>query len=111
LPEVGLGYIPSAGGTQTLPRTVPAGIAREMIFAGESIDAQRALAIGLVTRVVPRNALDDEVRRVAERLASSPQATLRAAKEAMIRGASLLLDGALVMETTIAGRVQSQPST
>src|SRR6476469_4896959 len=78
LPEVTLGYIPSAGGTQLLPRTVPAGVAREMILGGAPIDAQRALAIGLVTRVVPRAELDAEAMRVATQLAALPQAALRA---------------------------------
>src|SRR5574338_1062886 len=48
LPEVTLGYIPSAGGTQTLPRNVPPGIARQMVLTGEPVDARRALEIGLV---------------------------------------------------------------
>src|SRR5581483_1101607 len=60
LPEVTLGYIPSAGGTQTLPRAVPPGIAREMVLSGDPIDAQRALACGLVNRVVPRARLYGE---------------------------------------------------
>jgi enoyl-CoA hydratase/carnithine racemase len=54
LPEVGLGYIPSAGGTQTLPRHVPPGIAMQMVLTGDPIDAATALRHGLVQRVVPR---------------------------------------------------------
>src|SRR5512141_123801 len=67
LPEVTLGYIPSAGGTQTLPRAVPAGVAREMVLSGEPIDARRALAVGLVNRVVPGAQLDDEAMVVANK--------------------------------------------
>jgi enoyl-CoA hydratase/carnithine racemase len=104
LPEVNLGYIPSAGGTQTLPRTVPPGVAREMILSGEPIDAQRALEIGLLTRIVPRPRLDDEAAAVASRLAAGPQAVMRAAKEAMFRGAHLPLEEALRLEAMIAER-------
>ncbi len=58
LPEVTLGYIPSAGGTQTLPRTIPAGVAAQMILTGEPIDAQQALKAGLVSAVAPGADLD-----------------------------------------------------
>jgi enoyl-CoA hydratase/carnithine racemase len=102
LPEVGLGYIPSAGGTQTLPRTVPPGIAREMVLSADPIDAQRALAIGLVHRVVSRAKLRDEADAVAAKLAAQPREAVRAAKEAMIRGADLPLDAALHLERAIA---------
>jgi enoyl-CoA hydratase/carnithine racemase len=108
LPEVTLGYIPSAGGTQLLPRTVPPGIAREMIFSGQPIDAQRALSIGLLTHVVPRAQLLETTATIAAQLASKPQAALRAAKEAMIAGAVLPLDQALRTEALIAERLRQQ---
>ncbi len=105
LPEVTLGYIPSAGGTQTLPRMIPPGIAREMIYSGRAIDARRALAIGLVDRVVPRDRLRDEAAAVATQLASMPVEALRGAKEALMRGEGLPLEQALRLETAIAARV------
>jgi enoyl-CoA hydratase/carnithine racemase len=105
LPEVTLGYIPSAGGTQTLPRAIAPGIAREMVLSGEPIDARRALAIGLVSRVVPFERLDDDAMDVAAKLASLPAAAVRAAKEAMVRGAGLPLDQALRLEAMIAARL------
>lgn len=105
LPEVTLGYIPSAGGTQTLPRAVPPGIARQMILSGQPIDAATALRYGLVQRVVPRARLHDEAASVAAKLASMPEATLRGAKEAMVRGADLPLESALRLEAIIAVRV------
>ncbi|MDE3094688.1 MAG: enoyl-CoA hydratase/isomerase family protein [Chloroflexota bacterium] len=104
LPEVTLGYIPSAGGTQLLPRTVPPGVAREMVLGGEPIDAQRALRIGLVHRVVARERLEAETADVARALAARPQRALRAAKEAMRRGADLPLDAALRLEALLAER-------
>jgi enoyl-CoA hydratase/carnithine racemase len=109
LPEVKLGYIPSAGGTQLLPRTVPPGLARELIFGGDPIDASRALEIGLVTRVVPRAQLEREAMGIAGKLAGQPQAPLRAAKEAMILGAGLPLDAALRLEAMIAARLAREP--
>ena len=105
LPEVTLGYIPSAGGTQTLPRTVPPGIARELILTGEPIDAQRALAAGLVTRVVTRARLLDEATSIATKLAALPPAAVAGVKEAMVRGADLPLAEALRLEAMIAARV------
>lgn len=105
LPEVTLGYIPSAGGTQTLPRTIPPGLARQMIYTGEPIDAERALAAGLVHRVVPRDRLEEETRAAAATLAAMPQAALRGVKEAMVRGAGLPLERGLALEQAIARRV------
>src|SRR5688572_15521124 len=68
LPEVSLGYIPSAGGTQTLPRVVPPGVAARMILSGEPIDSTAARRWGLVDRVVQPAELDtaveDEVRQL-----------------------------------------------
>ena len=105
LPEVTLGYIPSAGGTQTLPRAVPPGVAREMVLSGEPIDARRALAVGLVNRVVPRAQLDDEAMAVASKLASLPVDAVRAVKEAMVRSADLPLEQGLRLEALLAERV------
>ena len=105
LPEVTLGYIPSAGGTQMLPRAVPPGMAREMIYSGQPIDAATALRAGLVQRVVPRAQLEATAADVAARLAAQPEAAVRGAKEAMMRGADLPLEAALRLETAIAMRV------
>jgi enoyl-CoA hydratase len=57
LPEVTLGYIPSAGGTQTLPRLVPPGIAASMILTGEPVDCESALRWGLIDEIAPAGAL------------------------------------------------------
>ena len=68
LPEVSLGYIPSACATQTLPRTIPPGIAAQMIITGEPIDATAALRWGLVESVVPQADLDEAVESVIARI-------------------------------------------
>jgi len=105
LPEVALGYIPSAGGTQTLPRNIPPGVARELVYTGDPIDARRALALGLVSRVVPRERLAAETLAVARALAEQPPAALRATKEAMQRAYELPLDAGLRAERAVAGRL------
>src|SRR6266545_2456292 len=84
LPEVGLGYIPSAGGTQTLPRHVPPGIARHMILTGDPIDAETAYRHGLIQRVVPRDRLYAEAEALARKLLSQPAAAVRLAKHAVV---------------------------
>src|SRR5947209_3192226 len=91
LPEVTLGYIPSAGGTQTLPRYIPRGVALGMIATGEPIDASRALQLGLVHRVVPLSELDEAADRAALALASLPVEALSAAREAQRVAADLSL--------------------
>lgn len=107
LPEVNLGYMPSAGGTQTLPRTIPPGIAREMIFTAEPIEARRAFEIGLVQQVLPREALMEAASKLAARLAGRTQPPLRGAKEAMLRGENVPMVEALRIECAIATRPTS----
>ncbi|MBI1886715.1 MAG: enoyl-CoA hydratase/isomerase family protein [Chloroflexi bacterium] len=105
LPEVGLGYIPSAGGTQTLPRTVPPGLAMDMILTGDPIDAREALRLGLVQKVVPRERLYPEAEALARRLMSLAPLALRAAKRALVEGADLPLREALALESRLATRL------
>jgi enoyl-CoA hydratase len=102
LPEVKLGYIPSAGGTQTLPRTIPRGAALGMILSGNPIDARTALRWGLVQRVVPRADLDTSVRAIAERLAQQPSAALRLAREALRLADDLPLSQGLRLSRQLA---------
>lgn len=106
LPEVALGYIPSAGGTQTLPRVIPPGVAREMVLSGEPIGAARALAVKLVNRVVAPSELESTVTSLARRLAELPPAAAGAAKEAMLRGAQAPLAEGLRTEAMIAARLR-----
>jgi enoyl-CoA hydratase/carnithine racemase len=107
LPEVSLGYIPSAGGTQTLPRAVAPGLARELIYGGEAIGAERALRVGLVQRVVPRAILMREALSVASRLAAFRPEAVSAAKRTMLASADLALEDGLRAERLIALRVAS----
>lgn len=104
-PEVKLGMFPAGGGTQRLPRLVPAGIAAEMLFSGRTIDAQEAYRTGLVNRVVPLAQLMPAVKELAEAICETGPLAVRAAKEAMIRGMSLGLEDGLRLETTLTPAV------
>jgi len=66
-PEVNLAIIPGYGGTQRMPRLIPTGKAKELIYTGEMIDATEASRIGLVDRVVKREDLLDEAKKLAQR--------------------------------------------
>jgi len=98
LPEAKLGYIPTAGGTQTLPRTAGPGRALDLLLTAEPIDARRALDYGLVHQVVPLGQLDAAADALARRLLAQPAAALRAAKRALIEGRDLPLPTALRLE-------------
>ena len=106
LPEVSLGYIPSAGGTQTLPRTVPPGVALHMILSGDPIDAAEAHGVGLVHRVVPNDELNAAAGAWARTLAKRPPQALAYAKEAVLRGLDLSLSDGLALEARLAGLLQ-----
>lgn len=97
-PEIKVGIIPGAGGTQRLPRLVGMTHAKELVFLGDPIDANEAYRIGLVNRVVPADGLADEARRWAEKLTALPPLSLRAAKTVMNRGRGLELSSALELE-------------
>jgi len=98
LPEVRWGLIPGAGGTQRLPRAIPLAIAMEMLLSGQSIDAERALAFGLVNRIVPKDRLLDEARALARQIAQNGPLAVRAARAAALNGLHLPLDEGLRIE-------------
>jgi len=98
-PEVKLGIIPGAGGTQRLPRLVGQGPALEMILTGEPITAEHALQIGLVNRVVSPDRLLEECRTLAESLVSKPRLALQYGKEAVLRASEGSLAEGLAYES------------
>lgn len=102
LPEVSLGYIPSAGGTQLLPRTISPGVAMGMVLSGDAVDAEEAFRLGLVHRVVPRERLYTEAEAWAQKLAARPQPALRYAKEVVTQGLSMTLAEGLALESHLA---------
>ena len=102
-PEGKLGIIPGGGATARLPRIVGRGWAMEMMLMGEPIDAQRALSIGLVTRLVEPEELLPETRRVAEHLASFAPFVPRTMKAMVNFGMEASLAGALMLEKYAQG--------
>ena len=102
LPEVHLGIVPGAGGTQRLPQIVGLGQALRLILTGERIDAEHALRIGLVSRVVPPEALDEAVREETAMLLRGAPRALAYAKEAVRRGWDLPLADGLRLEADLS---------
>lgn len=85
-PEVNLGLIPGFGGTQRLARLVGPGIAKELIFTADAIDAAEALRIGLANKVVPQDKLIKTVTEMAQKIASKGPVAVRLAKTCINRG-------------------------
>lgn len=103
LPETGLGIMPGYGGTQRLARLVGKGIAKEMIFTGEMISAQRAYEIGLVNRVAEPEELMNEAKKLAAAIAAKSPLGVQFSKKAVNEGMNLDLDRALRLESEIFG--------
>lgn len=97
-PEINLGLIPGAGGTQRMTRLVGEGVAKELIFTGRFVDAHEAKSIRLVNKVVSKQNLRDEAMQTAKLLASKPPLALTAAKKTIHEGLSMTLEGGLDLE-------------
>jgi enoyl-CoA hydratase/carnithine racemase len=111
LPEVQLGMIPAAGGTQTLPRVAGLGAALDLLLTGRRVDAAEALRLGLVTRVVPAERLDGEVRSLATRIATLDPRAVQAVCRAVREGADIPLDQGLRLEARLAASLrQTRPA-
>ena len=93
-----IGLHPDWGGAYFVPRLVGPARAAELFFLGEMIDARTALEIGLVNRVVPHDELMDQVRQLADRLATRPALALRLAKQAVRRSLAADIDEMLDYE-------------
>lgn len=98
VPEIQLGVIPGAGGTQRLPRLVGPARAKEMIFSGRHVGAEEARAIGLVDEVVADGEVYGAASALVARYADGPAVALAAAKEAVNRGLETDLDTGLEIE-------------
>jgi enoyl-CoA hydratase/carnithine racemase len=97
-PEILLGVIPGAGGTQRLSRLVGASKAKDIIFTGRFVKAEEALAIGLVDRVLPADQVYAEAHAWAARFSTAASYALRAAKESIDRGVETDLETGLEIE-------------
>ena len=102
LPEVELGIIPAAGGTQTLPRAVGRACALEMLLTGRRINAQEALQRKLVNRVVPADRLLETARGMAEKIAARDPDIIKGIKKAVMDGMDLPLAQGLDLEKMLA---------
>jgi enoyl-CoA hydratase len=97
-PEISLGLMPGAGGTQRLTRAVGKARAMELILTGRSFSARQAEAWGLVTRVVPPEVVLDEAHRLAREVAARPPVAVRLAKQAVLRAFDTHLEAGLDYE-------------
>jgi enoyl-CoA hydratase/carnithine racemase len=110
-PEVAVGIIPGAGGTQRLPRAVGPGRAAELILSGRVIDAHEAERIGLVQAVLPDVGFDERVLEWVAPMAGMPRPALVAAKRAVVAGSRLPLDEGLALEGRLFLECQTRDDT
>jgi len=101
LPQVARGRIPMDGGTQRLPRIIGRGKAMELLLTADTINAEEALEIGLVSRVVPPEALAGEAQKLAETIAAKGPIALRYLKEAINKGLDMTLEQGLRLEADL----------
>ncbi|MDP6708653.1 MAG: enoyl-CoA hydratase-related protein [Alphaproteobacteria bacterium] len=105
LPEITLGLFPGAGGTQRLIRQVPLCRAKEIMFTGDHISAEEAVAIGLANKVVPKAELMAEARAMAEKVATKSPLILKLLKRTLSAGGDMPLSSAIQHEQAMIGLV------
>lgn len=102
-PEVGLGITPGFGGTQRLPRLIPTGIAKELIYTGRNVKAEEAKTIGLVNHVYSQDDLMEEAEKLANKMLGNGQLAVQKAKKAIDVGLDSSLQRGLDMEREVFG--------
>lgn len=105
LTEVRWALMPTGGGTQRLPRSIPRAWANYLVLTGAQISAQQAREIGLVSHVVPDDQVMDEAKRIAGEILQRGPLAVWAAKEAMLRGGDMPLEQGLAYEDLLGGQV------
>jgi enoyl-CoA hydratase len=103
LPEPGLGIIPAAGGSQTLPRIIGGAKALEILLSGRWVKAEEARRLKLVSQVLPKKELLPAAEELAERIAGFNPLAAAYAKQAVTRGLDLSLEQGLELEARLAG--------
>lgn len=99
LPEVGIGIIPGAGGTQRLPRLIGPTRAKDLIFTARRIDAAEALEMGILSRIVPANQLTDAAKEIAGAIAQNSPLAVAYAKASIDVGLETSIEQGLRFET------------
>ena len=107
LPEVQLGMIPAAGGTQTLPKAIGTSRAMDLLLTGRRIESEEALSTGLVTRLSSPESLMEDAWKVADELAELPFEAVAAMKQVLRQGMDLDLPKALELERRVTTRLTS----
>ena len=102
LPEVELGILPGAGGTQTLPRILGLSGSLDMLLTGRRLGSEEALSMGLVNRVVPPGELLAAGIEMAQKIASYDPAVVRNVRQAVVKGLDLTLEQGLELERRLA---------
>ncbi len=102
-PEVGLGITPGFGGTQRLPRLVPMGMAKQLIFGARNIKADEAFRIGLVNAVYPQAELMEQAKKMANGIAAQAPIAVRNCKKAINEGYQMNIDDAVALEEKLFG--------
>ncbi|MCH3966021.1 MAG: short-chain-enoyl-CoA hydratase [Clostridium sp.] len=102
-PESGLGITPGFGGTQRLPRLVGTGIAKELIYTSKIINADEALRVGLVNKVVEPEALLDEAKSTANQIAANAPIAVKLCKAAINKGIQTDIDTGIAYESEVFG--------
>ncbi len=110
LPEVGLGMLPAAGGTQTLPRVIGRAKALEMLLTGRWITAKEAHRLKLVNRVVSRPDLLPTAERLANKIKGYNPTAVAVAKQAITAGLDLSLEQGLELESRLVNRLSTVDS-
>ena len=97
-PEINLGIIPGSGGTQRLPRLIGVAKAKELLMMGDTVSGEEAARIGLVNKAVPKEALLDEAKAWAKKLASKPKVAMAVLKSSIDNGMNMDLQSAITYE-------------
>jgi enoyl-CoA hydratase/carnithine racemase len=105
LPEIKIGAFPGGGGTQRLARLIGVAKAKEMILLGDPINAQEALAAGVVTKIVPKEELLSDSQDLAVRLAALPRLALQASKMLINKSQEMDLSSGLELEARAFGAI------
>ncbi len=106
LPEVKIGSVPGAGGTQRIGRAIPRSVARRMALTGEPIDAETALQLGLVSELVPVGTVRERAIVLAEQICSNAPLAVRAVKKALDAADMLDLDDGCSYEQLLWGSLR-----